>query len=110
MIGARPKMYILCVCHGGEIAGRVPIDGVESGRMMSEATIPEEGTAKHEEGFLVNDLSDTDDLLGLSAAFYFAGAGAVVSTLWKIDIDGQERRHIAGRLLFSTGTGGVRVE
>ncbi|KAF2464998.1 uncharacterized protein BDR25DRAFT_380039 [Lindgomyces ingoldianus] len=30
-------------------------------------------------------VSESDDLLGLTAAFHVAGAGAVISTLWKID-------------------------
>ena len=30
-------------------------------------------------------VSDSDNLLGLTAALNLAGAGAVISTLWKID-------------------------
>ena len=30
-------------------------------------------------------ISETDDLLGLAAAMHFAGAGAIISTLWMIN-------------------------
>ena len=30
-------------------------------------------------------ISETDDLIGLTAAIHFAGAGAIISTLWMIN-------------------------